>query len=136
MQSHEKWLLKADNDLNAAKILYQANCLDVAIYHTQQCAEKALKSFLALCKHQIVKTHDLVSLVALCKQFDPKFSRISSLAEKLTPFATIFRYPDLEFYPKKNVVLAATRNAEKIILFVKERMKEKQHKNIKNTKSQ
>lgn len=29
-QSHEKWLLKAENDLNAAKLLYEANYQDVA----------------------------------------------------------------------------------------------------------
>lgn len=34
MQSHEKWLLKASNDLTAAKILYEAECIDVAIYYS------------------------------------------------------------------------------------------------------
>lgn len=122
MQSHEKWLLKASNDLNAAKILSQANALDVAIYHTEQCAEKALKGFLASKKHPIVKTHDLVALVALCAQFDPKFSKISSLAQKLTPFGVIFRYPDVEIYPKKKTVLTAIQDAEKILQFVEKRM--------------
>lgn len=117
MQSHEKWLLKAKNDLDAAKILCQADCLDVAIYHTQQCAEKALKGFLAFQKHPIVKTHDLVALVALCKMFDLKFSQISSLAEKLTPFGIVFRYPDVETYPKKQTVVTAIRDAEKILRF-------------------
>lgn len=115
MQSHEKWLLKANNDLNAAKILCEANCLDVAIYHTQQASEKALKGFLAAWKQPLVKTHDLVALVALCKQFDPKIARIGSLAEKLTPFAVIFRYPDVEIYPRKQIVLNAISDAEKIV---------------------
>lgn len=123
MQSHEKWLLKAGNDLNAAQILYDADCLDVAIYHTQQCAEKALKSFLAMHKQPLIKTHDLVALVALCKQFNSKFSSISSIAEKLTPFGVAFRYPDFEIYPKKSVVLTAIRDAEKILLFVQQQIK-------------
>jgi HEPN domain-containing protein len=122
MQNHEKWLLKAENDLNAAKVLYEANYLDVAIYHTQQCAEKSLKGFLALCKHPLVKTHDLTSLVALSKQFDPKFSKIGSAAEKLTPFGIAFRYPEFEIYPKKNVVLQAIQDAEEILKFVKDRV--------------
>lgn len=122
MQSHEKWLIKAENDLNAAKLLYEAVYLDVAIYHTQQCAEKSLKAFLARQKHPIVKSHDLVALVALSKEYDPKFSRISTQAEKLTPFGIIFRYPDVEIYPKKSVVLTAIRDAEKIFCFVKERI--------------
>jgi HEPN domain-containing protein len=65
MQSYEKWLLKAENDLTAAKVLYEAACYDVAIYHTQQCGEKALKGFLAFKMHPLIKIHDLVSLVAL-----------------------------------------------------------------------
>lgn len=48
MQSHELWLLKANNDLNAAKILCEAGCLDVAVYHTQQAAKRLLKVFLPL----------------------------------------------------------------------------------------
>ena len=122
MLSHEKWLLKARNDLEAAKILYQANCLDVAIYHTQQCAEKALKGYLALQKQPIVKTHDLAALVAHCEKFEPVFSHINLLAEKLTPFSVAFRYPEAEIYPKKQVVLSAVRDAEKILLFVETRI--------------
>ena len=122
MQSYEKWLLKAHNDLNAAKILCEANCLDVAIYHTQQSSEKALKGFLAAWKQPLVKSHDLVALVALCKQFDPIIANIGSLAEKLTPFAVIFRYPDVEIYPKKQTVLNAIRDAEKILSTVEERI--------------
>ncbi len=60
--------------LNAAKILCEANCLDTAIYHTQQASEKALKGFLAAWKHPLVKSHDLVALVALCKKFEPKIA--------------------------------------------------------------
>lgn len=120
MQSHKTWLLKANNDLNAAKILYEANCLDVAIYHTQQAAEKALKGFLASWKYPLIKTHDLVALVALCKQFDPDIIRIGPLAEKLTPFAVVFRYPDAEIYPKKQTVLHAIHNAEKIVRIIED----------------
>lgn len=119
MQSHEKWLLKANNDLSAAKILSEANCLDVAIYHTQQAGEKALKGFLAAHKHPLAKTHDLVALIALCKQYNPKIAALGSLAEKLTPFAIVFRYPDVDVYPKKQTVLNAILDAEKIVHTIK-----------------
>jgi HEPN domain-containing protein len=122
MQSHEKWLLKAQNDLNAAKLLYKADYLDVSIYHTQQCAEKALKGFLAYCKHPLVKTHDLVALIALCRQYESRFSKLNSYGEMLTPFGTLFRYPDLDIYPKKQTVLTAIRNAEKILIFVSKKI--------------
>ena len=114
MQSHEKWLFKAQSDLNAAKVLYKADCRDVAIYHTEQCAEKALKGFLAFWKQPLIKTHDLVALLALCKQFDSNLSRLSACAERLTPFGTLFRYPDVDMYPTKQTLLLAIRDAEKI----------------------
>ena len=90
--------------------------------HTQQCAEKALKGFLAAQKHPLVKTHDLVALVALSKQYDPKISQIGYLAEKLTPFAVMFRYPDVDIYPKRRTVLDAINDAEKMLSFIEERM--------------
>lgn len=63
IKSHNKWLLKAKNDLEASKLLYKADYLDIAIYHTQQCAEKSLKGFLAFLKQPLIKSHDLVALV-------------------------------------------------------------------------
>jgi HEPN domain-containing protein len=45
MKPHETWLVKAKNDLKSSKKLIKGDdvVLDTAIYHTQQCAEKALK---------------------------------------------------------------------------------------------
>lgn len=123
MQSHEKWMIKAQNDLRAAKILLEGDCLDVAIYHTQQCAEKALKGYLAFHKRPLVKTHDLVALVALCREFYAKFSLISSAAERLTPFSITFRYPDIEIYPPKKTVVTSLQDAKKILRFVEMQIK-------------
>jgi len=48
MKQHEIWLTKATNDhLSAVKLSDGDDpILDTAIYHTQQCAEKAFKAFL------------------------------------------------------------------------------------------
>jgi len=45
MKQYETWIMKAKNDLKSSKKLMQGEdfVLDTAIYHTQQCAEKALK---------------------------------------------------------------------------------------------
>jgi HEPN domain-containing protein len=42
------WLVKAVRDLEAAKLLVEAEepLLDIAVYHCQQSMEKALKGFL------------------------------------------------------------------------------------------
>ena len=46
MHEHERWLHHASNDLATAKILKQNPELGTVTYHTQQCAEKALKAYL------------------------------------------------------------------------------------------
>ncbi|MDO8720925.1 MAG: HEPN domain-containing protein [Syntrophales bacterium] len=49
MKPYEYWMIKAYHDLISAKKLAQDEepVLDTAIYHTQQCAEKALKAYLS-----------------------------------------------------------------------------------------
>ena len=42
MKPHDEWLLKAEHDLKAAKLLKTDNELfDTAIYHTQQGSDKS-----------------------------------------------------------------------------------------------
>ncbi len=67
--------------------------LDTAIYHTQQCAEKALKGFLAYHENFLSKTHDLIKLLEVCCAIDLEFSELRLDAAVLSPFATEFRYP-------------------------------------------
>lgn len=73
MESHNRWLAKAENDFQASvKLASDEIVWDVAIYHTQQCAEKALKSFLAWSDHPLEKTHNLVKLLEIYIEIDPK----------------------------------------------------------------
>ena len=59
MASYKAWILKAKSDLHLAEkgIKDDDLTLDTAIYHTQQCAEKALKGFLACYEYPLSKTH-------------------------------------------------------------------------------
>ena len=59
MGIHEDWLLKAERDLDTAKVLLENAFHDTAIYHTQQCAEKALKGYCVYRLQPLIKTHDL-----------------------------------------------------------------------------
>jgi HEPN domain-containing protein len=45
MKPHEEWLFKAAQDIESARVLLDSknSLFDIAIYHTQQCAEKSLK---------------------------------------------------------------------------------------------
>lgn len=121
MKQHELWLIKAGNDLKSAKKLSDSNgpILDTAIYHTQQCAEKALKAYLSYRKQPLQKTHDVEFLVEMCSKLDPGFNELLDDAGILTPYNAVFRYPGVAFEPSSEEVAEAIEKAAKIIAFVK-----------------
>ena len=103
MKQHEAWLFKAGNDLASARKLMSGEKAipDTAIYHAQQCAEKALKAYLAFSNQPIQKSHDLELLSDLCSDLDEQFNSIIDDAKLLTPYHTAFRYPDIVLVPDK-----------------------------------
>jgi len=121
MKPHEEWLFKAGNDLASAEILMNASkpLYDIAIYHTQQCAEKALKSYLAFKEQEIDKIHNLITLTNLCSQFDAEFASLRDDALYLNPYSTLYRYPEGDLMPPKEEVKKAMDTASKIFEFVK-----------------
>jgi HEPN domain-containing protein len=127
MNLHENWLVKAKNDLKSAKKLMKGKDIikDTAIYHCQQCAEKALKAFLLYNKKPLKKTHDLELLVDLCIEIDKDFDEIYDLAVTLVPYSTLFRYPDELIEPDQEDVYDAIDKAERIYSIVKEKVESK-----------
>lgn len=125
MNSHEAWLEKARHDLNSAKKLFAGAdpVLDTAVYHTQQCAEKALKAFLAFSNQTLHKTHDLGELVDLCVEIDSTYAELYDPVEELNPYSIIFRYPAELMEPEKDEVAEAIRLAEKVFIFVEAKIK-------------
>jgi HEPN domain-containing protein len=132
IEFHDAWILKAESDLKLAEIAIRRDdpVTDGAIYHTQQCAEKALKGFLAYHRSEIRKTHDLVELVDQCIAFDPVFKSLLSVADDLTPQATKFRYPNdfaviddvTQLFPSVEEVETAIAQAKHILDFVKSKI--------------
>jgi HEPN domain-containing protein len=57
----QNWLIKTQHDLLAAKKLSAEPEIygDIAIYHCQQSAEKAVKGFLILHNQEFPRTHDI-----------------------------------------------------------------------------
>jgi len=101
IEFHKAWIIKAESDLKTAEIALRQNdpmITDVAIFHTQQCAEKALKGFLAFKQSKIRKIHHLVPLVDQCTAFDPNFETLILDASDLTPLGTEFRYPEVTHF--------------------------------------
>jgi HEPN domain-containing protein len=91
----KNWLIKAQHDLLAAQKLSSEPDLyaDVAIYHCQQTAEKAMKGFLILHDQAFPRTHDIRLLIQLAIVIESQFERYQDTSELLTPYATEFRYP-------------------------------------------
>ncbi len=121
MPRPKDWLEFAHDDLIAAKVILREGCaISTVFYHSQQCAEKSLKAFLSFKSHTILKTHDLVSLLNLCKGFDRDFDTLMVNAYDLNPFASKTRYPD-DFYlmPDLTVAQDSIEKAGQIFEFVK-----------------
>lgn len=124
MKPYENWMIKAHHDLISAKKLAQGEepVLDTAIYHTQQCAEKALKAYLSYKQQPPQKSHNLRLLVELCQEIDEAFAEILGDAEELSPFATAYRYPDMIMEPEAQEVVDAARQAEIIFDFIRQKL--------------
>lgn len=124
MHGHEAWIAKAVSDLTSAKKLAKDDdaTLDTAAYHTQQCAEKALKAYLAFKQQKIPRTHDLEKLLELCSQFDIAFKNLLNDAADLDPYATYTRYPDDRFSIEREEVTEAIKQASAILSFVKKKI--------------
>jgi HEPN domain-containing protein len=110
------WLLKSSHDLAASRSLAEPEraILDVAIYHCQQAAEKALKGFLTSSDRLVARTHDLRTLLAAAAEIEPSFSSWEDAAERLTPYATLYRYPGGISEPDREQVNKALDDASAI----------------------
>ncbi len=123
------WLVKAQHDLATARKLAADPdpYLDTAIYHTQQAAEKSIKGFLVLHDQRVVKTYDVRFLITQATAFDDSLSDLSEQAERLTPYATAYRYPDEDLEPEREEFGLALAAAEEIYHSVLSAMPEAVH---------
>lgn len=124
MLDHEIWLIKALSDLRSSKILFEEKVFDTSIYHTQQCAEKSLKSYLSSCDQFIPRTHNLEYLIKVCLLFDKEFECLMVIAVKLNPYAIRFRYPDDLLEPEIEDAKQAIIMAQRIFEFAEKKIQE------------
>lgn len=92
------WLDDAQRDFLSAKALYDEDLLEKAVYHCQQCGEKAVKAVL-LCMGSFEKTHKVSVLLRqeavdkdLMKGEMPELVELSEFLEKEISRS---RYPEL-----------------------------------------
>ena len=89
------WLAKARVDLEAARFLRKSPHLpgEVAAFHYQQAAEKAMKGILVTQGVVPPHSHDLRALKAAMTS---PVGLSDDAAEALTPFAVLTRYPGFD----------------------------------------
>src|SRR5438105_364203 len=114
------WLIKADHDLATAQLIAAAptSYLDVAIYHCQQAAEKAMKGYLLYQGQPLQRTHDIGVLTLSARSIESRFAASISDADLLTPYATAFRYPGTAMAPSRAEFDEAQSAATRILSLV------------------
>ena len=123
------WLAKAYNDLRGAQRMIDIAppILDLACYHCQQTAEKALKGFLVFKHAGFDRTHNLNYLLHLCATYDESFNNLMDDAELLTPYAVEVRYPGDAFAPPLEEAKKALEAVLKVWGFVLARLPTEYH---------
>lgn len=114
------WLARARRDLESARKLAMGPdpYLDTAAYHCQQAGEKAVKGLLAFYDHELEKTHDIKALIGLAEAYEPSLREQMPAAERLTPYATRFRYVGGPLEPEEDEFREALEAAEGLYKFV------------------
>jgi HEPN domain-containing protein len=101
--STQDWIIKAQNDLKAAEILYEENGpSDALCFHCHQSVEKFLKAFLIFKDIHFERIHHLWNLAKLCGKEDKEFLEFEEEFKTLHAYYIELRYPsDVAFYPRE-----------------------------------
>ncbi|MEM5820944.1 MAG: HEPN domain-containing protein [Candidatus Aenigmatarchaeota archaeon] len=126
MNSKNKWIEYANEDLEEAKEKLLKKKYRYACYFAQQAAEKFLKAFLIQNDKPFRKTHNILELIEMCKEIDGDFENLKKEnVELLTSYAIVSRYPEFEIEISEEEAKEAIEIAEKVKEFVLKKLKEK-----------
>ena len=114
------WLRRADDDFEAARILIEEDGpINPICLHAQQAYEKYLKGFLAFHNKHIRRSHDLGTLLDLCKELDVSLEELRGEVDFLDEFYPNIRYPadtpEYSFDECKQAYAAALRIKEFVL---------------------
>ena len=115
----KEWIIKSQNDIKSAQILYRENGpTDSLCFHCQQSVEKILKSFLVFNKKAFPKVHDLIHLLTLCGKIDTSFKNLENEVSFLNRYYIESRYPPEVAVYSKTECKEAIEYTKKITQFV------------------
>lgn len=110
-----EWLEHARADLDACAALIAAGLAGEALFHAQQCAEKAMKALLTWHQVSFKKTHDLDELKHACLPLAGDAAAHLAGIEKLSQYAWRFRYPGAPYAPERTEAEEAWRAAGQLL---------------------
>jgi HEPN domain-containing protein len=109
------WLDRARADLNACVALIAAELPSQALFHAQQCAEKAIKGVLTWNQVSFKKTRDLDELKQACLPLAGDAAPHLAGIEKLSKYTWLFRYPGAPYSPERTEAEEARHAAEQLL---------------------
>ncbi|MBA7624499.1 hypothetical protein ES703_31908 [subsurface metagenome] len=120
LEMTRQWLMLADDDLRLARFILDGDdpIYWAAAFHSQQCAEKALKGFLTFHDIRAKKSHEIDYLLELCCLVNPDFEQFKQTAGELTEYAVDSRYPAPHHYAGDKDAKQAIEIARSIYEFV------------------
>ena len=89
-----RWLAQAARDLDAAALLRRGGHANLACFHAQQAAEKAVKAFLYGRGAEDVRGHSVSRLLSDAGTFDDRFTALRTTGATLDKFYIPTRYPN------------------------------------------
>ena len=117
-----EWLLRARGDLSACSALIAADLPSEALFHAQQCAEKAIKALLTWNQVTFKKTHDLDELKQACFPFAGDATPHLTDIGKLSQYAWLFRYLGTPYAPERKEAEEIRLAAEELLLAISARL--------------
>ena len=110
-----EWLDRARGDLQACDALIAAGLPVEALFHAQQCAEKAMKALLTWRQVSFKKTHDLDELKQSCLPLAPGAAVQLDGIERPSQYAWRFRYPGAPYSPERGEAEEARQAAGQLL---------------------
>ena len=136
MQLHKKWIAKAEDDLQFAKVGLEDQFYSQVCFLSQQVIEKALKGFLVSKERLYPKTHKLIELKKLCADVLSNLEEFEDSLRIVDEYYIPSRYPDgvpgslKDGLPDRKNAEEALETVEGILDLVKNKLEQEERKCI------